>query len=181
MIDIADEQIDTTGRALMGLTLGCARCHDHKFDPIPTADYYSMASMFQATRTIDIVDKLVSTVLLVPLAPKDVTGRYRQHQDRIRSKSLEIEAVIEKASEERTAKLIARTSDYMLAAWRNQKPAGLDAELVDRWAKYLKPSDDVLPHLARWKAAVATGKPDRVEEAAREYQRGLESTQRRMG
>ena len=37
-MDIIDEQVDTVGRVFMGLTLGCARCHDHKFDPIPTAD-----------------------------------------------------------------------------------------------------------------------------------------------
>ena len=50
--DIVDEQIDTVGRALLGLTLGCARCHDHKFDPIPTADYYALAGIFHSTKTM---------------------------------------------------------------------------------------------------------------------------------
>ena len=49
-MDIVDDQIDTIGRAFLGLTLGCARCHDHKFDPIPTADYYSLAGIFKSTR-----------------------------------------------------------------------------------------------------------------------------------
>jgi cytochrome c553 len=48
-IDIVDDQLDVTGRAFLGLTLGCARCHDHKFDPIPTADYYSLAGIFRST------------------------------------------------------------------------------------------------------------------------------------
>jgi hypothetical protein len=52
-MDIVDEQIDTMGRAFLGLTLGCARCHDHKFDPIPTADYYSLAGVFKSTQTMD--------------------------------------------------------------------------------------------------------------------------------
>lgn len=52
-MDIIDEQIDTLGRALLGLTLGCARCHDHKFDPIPTADYYALAGIFKSTKTMD--------------------------------------------------------------------------------------------------------------------------------
>ncbi len=52
-LDIADEQVDTLGRAIMGLTLGCARCHDHKFDPIPTADYYALAGILHSTRTAD--------------------------------------------------------------------------------------------------------------------------------
>ncbi|MDB4459040.1 DUF1553 domain-containing protein [bacterium] len=50
-LDIADEQLDTIGRSVMGLTLGCARCHDHKFDPIPTVDYYALAGILHSTRT----------------------------------------------------------------------------------------------------------------------------------
>jgi cytochrome c553 len=49
-LDIADEQIDVTGRTFLGLTLACARCHDHKFDPIPTADYYALAGIFRGTQ-----------------------------------------------------------------------------------------------------------------------------------
>jgi hypothetical protein len=48
-LDIADEQIDVTGRTFLGLTLGCARCHDHKFDPIPAVDYYALAGIFRGT------------------------------------------------------------------------------------------------------------------------------------
>ena len=52
-MDIVDNQIDTIGRALLGLTLGCARCHDHKFDPVPQRDYYSLAGIFMSTKTLD--------------------------------------------------------------------------------------------------------------------------------
>jgi hypothetical protein len=51
-MDIIDEQVDTVGRVFMGLTIGCARCHDHKFDPIPTADYYALAGIFKSTKTM---------------------------------------------------------------------------------------------------------------------------------
>ena len=44
--DLIDERIDATGKAMLGLTVACARCHDHKFDPIPTADYYSLHGIF---------------------------------------------------------------------------------------------------------------------------------------
>ncbi len=47
--DIVDEQLDTIGRVFLGLSIGCARCHDHKFDPIPTRDYYAMAGIFHST------------------------------------------------------------------------------------------------------------------------------------
>jgi len=47
--DTIDERIDTTTKAFLGLTVSCARCHDHKFDPIPTADYYSLHGVFAST------------------------------------------------------------------------------------------------------------------------------------
>ncbi len=52
-MDIIDEQVDTVGRAVLGLTLGCARCHDHKFDPLSTKDYYGLAGIFKSTRTME--------------------------------------------------------------------------------------------------------------------------------
>ena len=52
-MDLIDEQIETLGRAFLGMTIGCARCHDHKFDPLPTADYYALAAIFKSTRTMD--------------------------------------------------------------------------------------------------------------------------------
>ena len=52
-MDVVDEQIDTLGRTFLGMTLGCARCHDHKFDPIPTHDYYALAGIFRSTRTLE--------------------------------------------------------------------------------------------------------------------------------
>ncbi len=50
--DLADEQIDTTTQAMLGLTVACARCHDHKFDPIPQSDYYAMEGIFLSTDTL---------------------------------------------------------------------------------------------------------------------------------
>ena len=49
--DMIDEQIDITTRAFMGMTVSCARCHDHKFDPIPTKDYYAIFGIFQSSKT----------------------------------------------------------------------------------------------------------------------------------
>ena len=52
-MDIIDEQLSTLCQAFMGMTIGCARCHDHKFDPLPTADYYSLAGIFKSTQTME--------------------------------------------------------------------------------------------------------------------------------
>lgn len=51
-LDTADEQIDTVGRAFLGLTLGCARCHEHKFDPVTQEDYYALAGIFRSTQVV---------------------------------------------------------------------------------------------------------------------------------
>jgi hypothetical protein len=55
-LDVIDEQVDTLGKSLLGMTLGCARCHDHKFDPLPQADYYALAGIFASTSTL--VDRI---------------------------------------------------------------------------------------------------------------------------
>ena len=52
-MDVADEQISTIGRVVLAQTIGCARCHDHKFDPIPTADYYAMAGIFTSSQVME--------------------------------------------------------------------------------------------------------------------------------
>ncbi|MCE9610933.1 MAG: PSD1 and planctomycete cytochrome C domain-containing protein [Chthoniobacter sp.] len=50
-LDVADEQIDAISQGVLGMTIACARCHDHKFDPIPQRDYYAMAGIFLSTDT----------------------------------------------------------------------------------------------------------------------------------
>ena len=68
-----EDRVDTLCRGLLGLTAGCARCHDHKFDPIPTLDYYSIAGVFNNTRNVDL-----------PAVPPAVVKRYERAQAEIR-------------------------------------------------------------------------------------------------
>jgi hypothetical protein len=51
-LDVIDEQIDTLGRAFLAQSFGCARCHDHKFDPVSSADYYALAGIFSSTQAL---------------------------------------------------------------------------------------------------------------------------------
>ena len=51
-MDVIDEQIETISRSVLGLSVACARCHDHKFDPIPTADYYALAGILRSTQPL---------------------------------------------------------------------------------------------------------------------------------
>ncbi len=72
-MDVADEQIDVTFQAFQGLTVACARCHDHKFDPIPQRDYYALAGIFRSTETCYGTIRLLQSNHPSPLLtlPKD--------------------------------------------------------------------------------------------------------------
>jgi len=56
VMDIVDEQIDVVTKSMIGLTVSCARCHDHKFDPISTKDYYALAGIFKSTKTMETLN-----------------------------------------------------------------------------------------------------------------------------
>ena len=79
--DMVDDQIDTVGKAFLGLTLGCARCHDHKFDPVSQQDYYALAGIFYSTHILkDLGAKGAEYVMnRVPLVPRaQVEAREKQ-------------------------------------------------------------------------------------------------------
>ncbi len=112
-MDIVDEQIDTFGKAFLGLTFGCARCHDHKFDPITHEDYYALAGIFKSTHTMDSFTKIAKW------HEYEIASRQEQQQkesfDRqIKTKSEEVNEFIQAAnaavlaSKENGAKLPAK-------------------------------------------------------------------------
>lgn len=88
-MDIVDEQIDTVGKAVLGLTLGCARCHDHKFDPWSMEDYYRLAGIFKSTRTMEHFTKIAKWNEAEIPTPEEVARRdthqqeLASHRDRI--------------------------------------------------------------------------------------------------
>ncbi len=65
--DIIDEQLDTIGKGILGQTIGCARCHDHKFDPIPQRDYYALAGIMASTRTLENYTDNVARWIDIPM------------------------------------------------------------------------------------------------------------------
>lgn len=86
-LDVADEQIDLTSKAFLGLTVSCARCHDHKFDPISTKDYYSLASIFKSTTTLYGTlprNNRVMYWMERPLAPSDAVTARKAYDDQVK-------------------------------------------------------------------------------------------------
>ncbi|QDU09937.1 DUF1553 domain-containing protein [Gimesia aquarii] len=95
-MDVVDEQIDVTGRAFMGMTLGCARCHDHKFDPIPMTDYYALAGIFRSTETVKgnrLNNQFVSGWMTRPLPIKpEHAAALEKYQSQLKSLEKKLKA-----------------------------------------------------------------------------------------
>ncbi len=105
LLDIADEQLDTVGKSVLGLTLGCARCHDHKFDPIPTRDYYSLLAVFTSTRTmqnLNTVAKAFERMLDGPEKPE--MTKAKAELEKLRKEVQQIEKEFGKTKEDDKAK-----------------------------------------------------------------------------
>ncbi len=115
LIDLVDEQLDVLGKAFLAQTIGCARCHDHKFDPVTHADYYAMAGIFVSTRTMETLNT-VAKVLERDLAPRGEIEAMRIH---VESMERNRDAMAE-AEREAAAALAAvwsgRTSEALMAA-----------------------------------------------------------------
>ena len=85
-MDVADEQIDTLSQAVLGLTVSCARCHDHKYDAIPTTDYYALAGIFLSTDTFygtagSAQNKRPTPLIELPIAdPMDAKNKLSQEE-----------------------------------------------------------------------------------------------------
>ncbi|WP_152054044.1 PSD1 and planctomycete cytochrome C domain-containing protein [Tautonia marina] len=105
-MDIIDEQLDTLGRTFLGLTIGCARCHDHKFDPISAADYYALAGIFKSTRTMDSF-KTVARWHEHEIPTAEDLARKAEHDQQV----AEAEEAIRQLTESANAALIADGGD----------------------------------------------------------------------
>ena len=88
-MDVVDEQLEAVGKGMLGMTLGCARCHDHKFDPIPTRDYYALAGIFRSTSLLrhDNVSKWIEREL--PTSA-DARAAIEQHAARVAALKAEL-------------------------------------------------------------------------------------------
>ncbi len=176
LYDVHDEQVDVVSKGFLGLTVTCARCHDHKFDPILTKDYYSLLGMFASTRSFNKVGNHVSKLLFTPLVAAEEYQRYTDHKERISNKKLEVDDVVDQELERYNTGLSPRLAEYMLGAHNlstekgplpeNAQEKGLEQAILEKWQAYLEPRSVRRPHLTEWREAVKENR----EETARAYQ-----------
>ena len=115
------DRVDTFSRAFLGLTTACARCHDHKFDPITTQDYYAIAGIFRNTRIGEH-----------PLAPQGVVDAYRQGQDAIKNQNNAVNQFLN--DESKRLKIERKDIEKLMGEEAKKKVATMRAEL-DRLKK----------------------------------------------
>ena len=130
--------------------MGCARCHDHKFDPISTADYYALAGIFFSTQIA--TPQTLAQMVRVPLAPKAEVDKFNQYMAGIADKEKEIKQFTDVQYAKVVKDDVSRTAEYLLAAWDyRHRPAerasltvaelakdrGLRADALGQWLSYL--------------------------------------------
>jgi hypothetical protein len=135
-----EDTIDTTGRAFLGLTLRCARCHDHKFDPVTSEDYYGLYGIFASTQfpwtgAEEVQSKKLDRMKLVPLAPPDEAAeRLAAYQRRIGELDAEFKqleaAAVEAGEDPEPKRRLAELSE----ALRNLRKPGLPDDLLGAYA-----------------------------------------------
>ncbi len=188
--DVYDEQIDVLSKAFLGLTLSCARCHDHKFDPLRTKDYYSMVGIFASSKNFEDPQSHVSKLLFTPLVPDQIYQQYLAEQDRLLDKQFEINNIVDAELKRYIDGLSPRLSEYMLAAHQVSADGApiaqvaarhnLEEHLLNKWVAYLGSAQEPRPHLAEWRAATATSRSQVAEVYQQRFSERLAEWQEKL-
>ncbi len=165
--DIIDDRIDTVTRGMLGLTVACARCHDHKYDPIPTADYYGLYGVFQ-----NVTEKLVS--IEQPAQPNKASAAFeaelKKRQDALETKRL--------TSREEAAKRVReRITEYLVAQTEIEKypiegfdqilaPTDMIPGFVWHWQNFLRKQSVHDPIFGPWQRFAALDAKSFPQDAA---------------
>ena len=126
-MDIIDEQLSTLCQAFMGMTIGCARCHDHKFDPIPTADYYALAGIFKSTKTMEN-HKVVAKWFERPLATKSELEEMNAADREIATVNESVEKLNQECRERLSKEIQNSVANALLATVQYEEFAALANE-----------------------------------------------------
>ncbi len=138
--EFQDDRVDATTRGFMAMTVACAQCHDHKYDPIPTKDYYSLLGIFDGTKLSEH-----------PLAPSAEVDAFTAAKKKVDDSKTAIGDFIKVQSIALSEVLAANSAEYLRAVAGEKTKLKLDDETLARWKKYLNRSDLEHPFLKDWK------------------------------
>ena len=191
LYDVYDEQLDVVSKAFLGLTVTCARCHDHKFDPILQRDYYALTGIFASTRSFSDAQTHVSKLLFKPLVDPRIYEAYKDHKEQRFYARFDIEDLVAGGADKHNDSVYPLLKDYMMSAREIiedgasaavlAKQKQLDEVMLDRWVGYLKPGNESAKHLDDWRQAtkrdldkVAGAYQKRFDERTEKWRKDLE-------
>lgn len=131
--EMQDERVDALTKTFLGLTVGCAQCHDHKFDPIPTQDYYSLQGILNSSQLHEL-----------PLAEAEAVKAWKARKAEVDLVEKRIKDFYDKQSAMIGEIFASEAAEYLLATQEEKPAAHLDAETVKKFQKYV--SADRLYH-----------------------------------
>ncbi len=137
-----DDRVDALSRGMMAITVACAQCHDHKFDPIPTKDYYSLLGIFRNTK----LDQH-------PLASPDVVAEHKRRKEELESQEKRLKEFLDEQASRLGEILASNAAAYFAAARSGKLDPSLDSETVQRLKTYLDAGAFEHPFLTNWKDA----------------------------
>ncbi|MEO5926610.1 MAG: PSD1 and planctomycete cytochrome C domain-containing protein [Bryobacteraceae bacterium] len=169
--DERHDRVDVVTRGFLGMTVACARCHNHKYDPIPQTDYYSLAGVFLNTDYHEY-----------PRVPKATLDKFLMVQDQVDKKNKRLQEMQTDLSNQLSEALVLKTSDYLQGVFDitgAQKrdiatvvdTRKLDYELMDRWVKYMAKVTDKYKTKEAWQAMMKKGgNAQQAKKLAEEFQ-----------
>ncbi len=161
MPDIIDDRIDTVSRGLMGLTVSCARCHDHKFDPIPTADYYSLYGVFSASseRTTLLAEDDLQDARYASFA-EGLRERETKLRERFAAKTVELEERLRGQVDRYLAAVPTVASLPTDDFYEIRNTEDLNPTIVRRWASFIARRGNDDPVFGIWNRLAALEGPE---------------------
>ncbi len=187
--DVVDDQIEVTSKAFLGLTVNCARCHDHKFDPIATRDYYQFAAIFAST--LSYAKGETGDPIETPLAPQAQFDSFRKKWNEYLDLDKKITKIVDfdreaKKNRDMQEKQIPALMAAAYRVYAKNEPLAavaaetkLDAKLLGAWVSYLSQKDR--PELAKWHAATDATRQQVAREYQDEFHRGAAQYDQDMG
>jgi mono/diheme cytochrome c family protein len=174
MPDVIDDQIDVATRGLLGLSAQCARCHDHKFDPITAQDYYSLYGLFAAARMpVDGSGLIADLPTVEPPPADDVTARrmveLRTQVDDFVNRRIDLLRTEFRSREKLlqyfpTAQTLLTKTDDEVRSFAKQE--SFDAQQLLRWVRYLKRTTKEHAIFAPWHALASISAKEWKAKAA---------------
>jgi len=176
VMDTVDEQLDTTGKAFLGMTFGCVRCHDHKFDPLTHADYYALAAIFKSTRTFaETRTGVIKHWHQHSFATEEDKAKLKEIDAEIAKKKSAASSFKSKAIGRLREAARARATEYLVAATKFEPsaplavveaiaaPLELHPRILHHTRLHLEYNQDD-PFFSQWHSLVAAGDADGVDK-----------------